>query len=185
LLYLNKRIKELKMSREDKAKVVEELKGKFSRSKSFFLTDFRGLNVEEITGLRKDLRIKGVDYRVAKNTLIRLAAKGLSLDSVIEHLEGSTGIAFSYEDPVTPAKVLYELNKKLNKPKIKIFWVEGKFFKGEELEKLAKLPPKEILYAQIIASLDSGMRNLIGSLDGILREFVGTLDAIINSKKEN
>jgi large subunit ribosomal protein L10 len=173
------------MSREDKAKVVEELKGKFSRSKSFFLTDFSGLNVEEITGLRKDLKVKKVDYRVAKNTLIRLAAKDLSLDSVIEHLEGSTGIAFSYEDPATPAKVLYELNRKLNKPKIKIFWVEGKFFKGEELEKLAKLPPKEILYAQIITSLDSGMRNLIGILDGILREFVGTLDAIVKSGKKS
>lgn len=173
------------MLREDKAKVVEELKGKFSRSKSFFLTDFSGLNVEEITSLRKDLKIRRVDYRVAKNTLIRLAAKELSLDSVIEHLDGSTGIAFSYEDPVTPAKVLYELNKKLNKPKIKIFWVEGKFFKGEELEKLAKLPPKEILYAQIIASLDSGVRNLIGCLDGIPREFIGTLDAIAESKKKN
>ena len=131
---------------EDKAKVVEELKGKFSRSKSFFLTDFSGLNVEEITDLRKELRNNRVDYRVAKNTLIRLATKELSLDSVVEHLEGPTGMAFGYEDPVLPAKVFYEFNKKLQKPKIKAFWVEGKFFKGEELEKYAyaKIDPFEL-----------------------------------------
>lgn len=170
---------------EDKVKVVEELKEKFSRSKSFFLTDFTGLNVEEITDLRKELRVNRVDYQVAKNTLIRLATKELSLDSVVEHLEGPTGMAFSYEDPVLPAKVFYEFNKKLQKPKIKAFWVEGKFFKGEELEKLAKLPTREILYAQIIASLDSGIRSLIGNLEGILREFVGTIEAIVNSKKGN
>jgi len=170
---------------EDKAKVVEELKGKFSRSKSFFLTDFSGLNVEEITDLRKELRNNRVDYQVAKNTLIRLATKELSLDSVVEHLEGPTGMAFSYEDPVLPAKVFYEFNKKLQKPKIKAFWVEGKFFKGEELEKLAKLPTREILYAQIIASLESGIGALIGNLEGILREFVYTIEAIANSKKGN
>jgi len=168
---------------EDKAKVVEELKGKFSRSKSFFLTDFSGLNVEEITDLRKELRNNRVDYQVAKNTLIRLATKELSLDSVVEHLEGPTGMAFSYEDPVLPAKVFYEFNKKLQKPKIKAFWVEGKLFKGEELEKLAKLPTREILYAQIIASLEYGIGALIGNLEGILREFVYTIEAIANSKK--
>lgn len=171
------------MPKEDKTKAVEELKEKFSRSKSFFLTDFTGLNVEEITGLRKDFRSKKIEYRVAKNTLIELAAKDLSLDQVKEHLQGPTGIAFGYDDPVTPAKVLYEVNKKLSKPKIKIFWVEGKFFKGNEIEKLAKLPPKELLYAQIIACLDSPVRNLIGTLDAVLREFVGTVDALAKAKE--
>ena len=172
------------MPKEDKTKVVEELKDKFSRSKSFFLTDFTGLNVEEITGLRKDFRAQKIEYRVAKNTLIKLVAKDLSLDQMTEHLEGPTGIAFGYDDPVTPAKVLYEVNKKLSKPRIKIFWVEGKFFKGDEIEKLAKLPSRELLLAQIIASLDSGMRNLIGTLEAILREFVGTVDALTKAKKD-
>lgn len=172
------------MPKEDKTKVVEELKDKFSRSKSFFLTDFTGLNVEEITGLRKDFRAKKIEYRVAKNTLIKLVAKDLSLDQMTEHLEGPTGIAFGYDDPVTPAKVLYEVNKKLSKPRIKIFWVEGKFFKGNEIEKLAKLPSRELLLAQIIASLDSGMRNLIVTLEAILREFVGTVDALTKAKKD-
>ena len=172
------------MPKEDKTKVVEELKDKFSRSKSFFLTDFTGLNVEEITGLRKDFRAKKIEYRVAKNTLIKLVAKDLSLDQMTEHLEGPTGIAFGYDDPVAPAKVLYEVNKKLSKPRIKIFWVEGKFFKGNEIEKLAKLPSRELLLAQIIASLDSGMRNLIGTLEAILREFVGTVDALAKAKKD-
>ncbi len=172
------------MAKEEKTKVIEELKDKLSRSKSFFLTDFTGLNVEEITGLRKNFRAQKVEYQVAKNTLIKLAAKGLSLDQVNEYLEGPTGIAFGYDDPVTPAKLLYETSKKLSKPKIKIFWVEGKFFKGNELEKLAKLPSKELLYAQIIACLDSGMRNFIGTLDAVLREFVGTVDALASARKD-
>jgi large subunit ribosomal protein L10 len=172
------------MPREDKTKLVDELKEKFSKSKSFFLTDFTGLNVGEITGLRKDFRTKKIEYRVAKNTLIKLVAKDLSLDQMVEHLEGPTGIAFGYDDPATPAKILYEVNKKLSKPKIKIFWVEGKFFKGNELEKLAKLPSRELLLAQIIVCLDSGMRNLIGTLEAILREFVGTVDALAGAKKD-
>lgn len=172
------------MPKEEKTRLVDELKDKFSRSKSFFLTDFTGLNVEEITGLRKDFRAKKIEYRIAKNTLIKLAAKDLSLSQVEEHLEGPTGIAFGYDDPVTPAKLLYEANKKLSKPKIKIFWVEGKFFKGNEIEKLAKLPPKELLYAQIIACLDSPMRNLVGTLDAVMREFVGTVDALAQARKD-
>lgn len=172
------------MPKEEKTKLVDELKDKFSRSKSFFLTDFTGLNVEEITGLRKDFRAKKIEYRIAKNTLIKLAAKDLSLSQLEEHLQGPTGIAFGYDDPVTPAKLLYEANKKLSKPKIKIFWVEGKFFNGNEIEKLAKLPPKEFLYAQIVACLDSPMRNLIGTLDAVLREFVGTVDALAQARED-
>jgi large subunit ribosomal protein L10 len=171
------------MPKEEKIKVVKELKDKFSRSKSFFMTDFSGLNVEEISDLRRKLRVSKVDYMVAKNTLIELATKGSSLDSVVEHLEGPTGMAFSYEDPILPAKVLHEFNKRLDKPKIKLFWVEGKFFKGEELVKLAQVPTRGELYAQIIATLESGISNLIGNLQGFLREFVGTVEAIANSKK--
>lgn len=171
------------MPREEKITAVKELKDKFSRSKSFFVTDFTGLNVEEISGLRKKLRANKVEYLVAKNTLIRLATKDSGLDSMIENLEGPTGMAFSYEDPILPAKVLHEFNKRLDKPKIKLFWVEGKFFKGEELVKLAQLPTREELYAQIIATLESGISNLIGNLQGFLREFVGTVEAIAKSKK--
>lgn len=173
------------MSKDEKTRVIEGLKDKLRRSKSFFLTDFTGLNVEEITGLRKNFRAKKVEYQVAKNTLIKLAAKDLSLDQVTEHLEGPTGIAFGYDDPVTPAKLLYEVSKKLSKPKIKIFWVEGKFFQGSELEELAKLPSKELLYAQIVACLESGTRNLIGTLEAIIGEFVGTVDALASSKKSS
>ncbi len=171
------------MPKEDKAKVVEELKEKLTRSKSFFLTDFTGLNVEEITDLRKEFRVNKVDYRITKNTLIELATRDLSLDPIREYLDGPTGMAFSYEDPVVPAKVLYKFNRKLDKPKIKAFWVEGKFFKGDELERLARLPAKEILYAQIIATLESGISNLVGTLEGILRELVGTVEAMAKTKK--
>ena len=174
--------KEPFMLKVEKEKTVNELKEKLSLSKSLFLTDFRGLNVEEMTKLRRKLKEAGSEYKVTKNTLIRMAAKQSGFEGVLDYLEGSTGLVFSYEDPISPAKVLYDVHKRVEKPKIKVIWIEGRLLDENHLKRLAGLPSREVILAQIIFGLNSPMANFVGTLQGVLRNFVGILDAIKEEK---
>jgi large subunit ribosomal protein L10 len=166
------------MQRTEKEKTVNELKEKLSRTRSLFLTDFRGLNVEEMSRLRRELRDKGAEYKITKNTLIRRATEQGDFEGILDSLSGPTGLVFSYEDPVAPAKTLYDLFRKLEKPKIKIIWLEGRIFDQGQLKSLATLPGREILLAQVVSGINAPLANLVGTLQGVLREFVGTIDAI-------
>ncbi len=170
------------MLKPQKAEVVDKIKEKLKHSKSLFITDFTGLNVDQISQLRRDLKKQGAEYVVTKNTLWKLAVKDEGLDSLLNYLEGPTGVVFGYEDPIVPAKILYDFNKKTEKPKTRAFWVEKNLFEGEKLEKLAKLPSRDGLLAQIVGSINSPITNLVGTLDGILRNLIGTLEAIIKAK---
>jgi large subunit ribosomal protein L10 len=172
------------MLKAEKEKTVSELKEKLSSTKSLFLTDFRGLSVEDITRLRRNLKEKGAEYRVTRNTLIRMAAEESEFGGILDFLKGPTGLVFSYEDPVAPAKALHEVHKKIEKPKIKAIWMEGRLLDESYLKTLAVLPPKEVLLAQIVSGLNSLMANFVGTLQGVLRNFVSTIDAI-KEKKSN
>lgn len=172
------------MQKTEKGKTVEELKEKLSRTRSLFLTDFRGLNVEEMSKLRRELRDKGAEYKITKNTLIRRAAELGDFEGILDFLKGPTGLVFSYKDPVAPAKMLYDLYKKLEKPKIKIIWLEGKVFDQEHLKSLATLPGREILLAQVVSGINAPLANLVGTLQGVFRELVGTIDAIQEEKSK-
>jgi large subunit ribosomal protein L10 len=172
------------MLRSDKEKVVGELKEKLSKSQSLFLTDFTGLKVEEINQLRRDFKENKVELKVTKNTLLRLAAKEAGVEGTWDYLNGPTGVVFGYDDPVIAAKLLYNSIKKIEKPKIKVFLIEGQLHSSEEIKKLASIPPREILLAQIISGLDAPLTSLIGTLEGVIREFLGTLDGIVKAKSE-
>ena len=170
------------MLKPQKAEVVDKLKQKLKRSKSLFITDFTGLNVAEINGLRRDFKKKGAEYVVVKNTLLKLAAEELGFDPILNYLEGPTAVVFAYEDSIIPAKILYDFSKKTEKPKTKAFWVEENLFEREKLESLAKIPSREELFNQIVWSINSPITNLIGTLDGLLRNFIGTIEAIVKAK---
>jgi len=170
------------MLRVDKEKTVNELKEKLGKSKSLFLADFTGLKVSEISQLRRNFRENKAEFRVAKNTLFRLAAKQAGIDTILNYLDGPVGIVFGYDDPTVLAKLLHESIKKIEKPKIKIFLIEGKLYSGTEIRKLALIPPRDLLLAQIIANMNAPIANLIATLDGTIREFVATVDGIANAK---
>ncbi len=172
------------MLKEEKKRVVEELKEKLEKSKSFFLTDFSGLNVEEINQLRKELKSNGIEYKVVKNTLLRLAVKDLGLDQITDYLEGPTGVAFGYNEPILPAKILHNFKKKTEKPKIKVFWIGKELFQADKFEDFATLPTRDELLTLIFGCFKSPLVNLVGTLDGVLREFVGTIEAIVKSKSK-
>jgi large subunit ribosomal protein L10 len=170
--------------RAEKSSVVLELTEKFEKSPSFFLTNFTGLSVEGATTLRKNLRAGNSSYRVAKNTLIHLAAQRAKLPSLEQYLAGPTGIAFAPEDPIAAAKVLADFIKKNERPKVRAFYLDGRLYTGAELTKIAALPGKKELLARVIGSIQAPIANLIGTLDGVTRKLVLTIDALAKKKGE-
>jgi large subunit ribosomal protein L10 len=172
------------MLKTEKEKTINELKEKLSLTRSLFLTDFRGLNVEDISRLRRDLRKGGAEFKVTKNTMIRMAAQDSGFEAIIDHLKGPTGLVFAYQDPVSPAKILHEFLQKSDKPKIKTIWMEGRLFGENQLKRLATLPSKGVMLTQIVTSLNSPMANFVGTLQGMLRNLVGVVEALKEAKSE-
>jgi len=175
------------MPTQAKIDLVASLKKRFSEADNIYITDYAGLNVEQITKLRKNLRESGVRYIVAKNTLMRIAAKEAGYDDLVEHLSGPTAIAFSNADPNVPAKVLYDAYKefdKVNKPEIRAFYIDRQPFAGADAERIAQLPPREILLSQLVSAVEGPIAELVGTIDGIIREVVGTIDALAKKRAE-
>ena len=146
---------------------IAELKEKFEKSKLIVLTDYRGINVEDITKIRADLRKANCEYKVAKNTTLKFAAKEANLEGITDLLEGPTAITFSYEDYVEPAKVLYNYAKDSEFYKIKGGVMDGKVISVDEVLKLAKLPSREMLLTQLATVLLANIRNVAVVLDQV------------------
>ena len=146
---------------------IAELKEKFEKSKLIVLTDYRGINVEDITKIRADLRKAHCEYKVAKNTTLKFAAKEANLEGITDLLEGPTAITFSYEDYVEPAKVLYNYAKDSEFYKIKGGVMDGKVISVDEVLKLAKLPSREMLLTQLATVLLANIRNVAVVLDQV------------------
>ncbi len=170
------------MKRPEKEQQVEELGKLFEESESIFVTDFLGLNVAQITEFRKNLRDNDIKYRVAKNTLYKIAAQGKGYDELSEHFSGPTAIAFGGEDPTAPARIIHEFNKKNGKPEVKVFWADGKIYKAERIKDLAEMPTKDELIARVVGAISAPLTGLVGTLDGIIREFCVTIDQIAQQK---
>jgi len=172
------------MPNPQKINTVAEIKKLFDDASSLFVTDYQGLSVTEITGLRKNLRENQVTYRVAKNTLLKLAAHQAGVGDMIgEHLSGPTAVAFTSEDAAIAAKILHDSYKDKELPRMKVFVVDGQAFDGREIKRLAGLPPREILLAQVVAAVEAPISELVGALDGFFRELVGSIEALTEKKK--
>ncbi|MFQ5705809.1 MAG: 50S ribosomal protein L10 [bacterium] len=172
------------MARPEKVAVVEEVASKIKDAKSVFLTDFTGLNVEEINKLRRSFRAASVEYRVVKNTLARLSCKAAGHEELVEYLEGPTALAFGESDPVTPAKVITEFARKTDKPKIKACLFEGVLVGTDRMGEIASLPSKNELIAKLLGTMNAPLTGLAVSLSGILRNLAYALQAV-KKQKEN
>lgn len=154
---------------EAKAVVVNEAKEKLEKSSAFVLVDYKGINVEDVTELRKRFREAGVDYKVYKNTLFKRATSELGLEAIHAELQGTVAIAFGYGDVVAPAKVLNQFAKDHPKTPIsvKAGVVEGKVMSADQIKALGDLPSREILLSMLLGALQGSIRNLAYSLDQI------------------
>lgn len=148
--------------------VVEEIASKMREAKSFVLFDYVGINVEQATQMRKSFRENGVDCKVYKNTLIKLAAKECGYDDKVNDvLSGSTAIAFGMNDPVAPAKVAAKYVEEFKKMELKAGVVDGEFYDKAMVEKLATIPSKEELIAKMLGSMMAPLSGLARVLNAI------------------
>jgi large subunit ribosomal protein L10 len=145
---------------EAKKQIVSEVAAKLRDSKSTIVVDYRGLNVGEVTELRKQLREAGVEFKVYKNSLTRRAAEEAGLAGLNEALTGPNAIAFSMEDVIAPAKVLNDFAKKHEALEIKAGVIEGNVATVAEVKALAELPSREGLLSMLLSVLQAPIRNL-------------------------
>lgn len=167
---------------EAKKQVVDEIKERLEKIQGAVLTDYRGLNVAEVTELRTKLREAGIEFKVLKNTLTRIAAHQVGLQNLDTYLEGPTAIAFGVDDPVAPAKILSDFAKAHKALEIKAGILENKVIDAEGVKALADLPSREVLLAKVLGAMQSPMYGFAGSLQGVLRNFVYALDAVREKK---
>ncbi|HYF81404.1 MAG TPA: 50S ribosomal protein L10 [Clostridia bacterium] len=145
-----------------KEAVVTEVKEKLSKSSSVVLVDYKGINVLDVTELRKRFREAGVEYKVYKNSLFKRAASEVGMEALHEHLQGTVAVAFGAKDAVAPAKTLNQFMK--DKPKttisIKAGYVEGKLMDAKDVKALGDLPSRDVLIAMLLGALQGSVRNL-------------------------
>lgn len=172
------------MKREDKEAIVAKIAEKAARAQAMYFADFTGLTVAEETELRREFRKSGVEYTVVKNTLARKALEQVQGDDrVFDKLVGPTGIAFSYDDIVVPAKVIKKFNEKTGKFTLKVAVLDKQLFDGSQLDQLAKLPGRKEIMAGIVGSLQSPIAGIVGALNAVMRDLVSVIGAIEKKKQ--
>lgn len=144
---------------ENKQAQVQEITEKFQNAASVVVVDYRGLNVAQVTELRKQLREAGVEFKVYKNTLTRRATEAVGLEGINDVLVGPNAIAFSKEDVVAPAKIINEFAKKNEALEIKVGIIEGAISSVEDVKALAELPSREGLLSMLLSVLQAPVRN--------------------------
>jgi len=173
------------LNRKEKEQIVSDLCKKIEGYKAVVLTHYRGLNVEQISQLRKRLREEKVYYHVIKNTLMRLASKGTDLEKLNDYFEGPTAIAISYGDPILLAKVLSEFIKTQPSLEIKVGLIEGRVAPPEDVKALATMPSREVLLAQILGGIQMSGGQVVGAILSILQQMLGVVQARVNQLAES
>jgi large subunit ribosomal protein L10 len=174
------------MNKEDKERTVAELTERLRTSPTLIVADYRGLSMPEIDGLRGELLKHGARFSVVKNTLTRRAAEAAGVDALLALLDGPSAIAFleSEGDPVAVAKALGDAARTTRVLAVKGGVLEGRAITAEDVQNLAKLPPADVLRAQLVGALAAPMTTVVGIFSAPLRDLVGVIDARIRQLQE-
>src|SRR5262245_2856247 len=165
------------MDRATKEQQVDELKQKLAKTASLVLADYRGIDVPSVTGMRNEFRKVQCEYKVYKNTLVKLAIKGTKMEGLGTQLEGPTAIIFSWESPSAPAKVATKLAKEQEKFKLKGGYFEGQVLDVKGVEGLATMPGKDELRAKLLATFMAPATDLVRTLSAGAQNFMYLLAA--------
>ncbi len=170
------------MNRTEKEQIVQDLTKRLTETQATFLADYRGINVEQATQLRRELTQAGVEYRVVKNNLLKLAAQGTPAEALQPYCAGPTAIALSGTDPVAPAKILSKFAKEIDAFELKAGVLSGKLLSVAEISALAALPSREELLAKALSSMNAPITNFVGTMAAIPRSLVQVLNSIGQNK---
>ncbi|MGH7791345.1 MAG: 50S ribosomal protein L10 [Thermodesulfobacteriota bacterium] len=172
------------LSKALKKEVVKEYNGKFKSHPYLFVVEYKGLTVKEMETLRRNLKKAEAELKVIKNSLLRIASRDTDVEKIQDLFSGPTAVAISKEDPVSVAKVFTDSLKVLPVLKLKGGVVEGRVLDANEIIKLSKLPPREMLYSQLLGLLSSPLSNLMGTLMELQRRLLYALNAVKEMKEE-
>ncbi len=163
------------MPTEKKRETVAFLREQLAKSQLVVLTDYRGLNMAALTGLRRNLEKAGARYHIVKNTLLKIAMEELGIAGVDPYLEGPTAVAFAHGDPVAAARTILAQQAELSTLRVKGAWMPGQVLSPEQVQFLATLPPRPVLLGQLLGAVQGPLANLAGGLSELLRQLVYVL----------
>jgi len=161
---------------------IESIKEKLSRAQVAIVTEYKGLTVEQITKLRRNLQKEDGDYTVTKNTLAKIALKGTQFEVLADSLKGPIALAFGFKDQVSPAKALASFIKETKKGEIIAAALDGNLLSADEAKALATLPSKEEIYAKMLGCINSPASGIANSMNAVITQLVRTLDAVKDTK---
>jgi large subunit ribosomal protein L10 len=170
------------MPTPQKEVAVGDLADKLQRAKLAIVTDYRGLTVRDLATLRRQLRGLQVEYTIAKNTLLRLAARNSDVEGADEMLAGPTAVAFCYDDIVGASKVLAGYARTSRIMTVRGAVLDGKVIAADQVARLATLPPVEHLRAELVGAIGGPLAAVVGVLNGVLQTLVGTLEARVEQE---
>ena len=167
------------MKRDRKEEIAQEIAGKLERSQGIYFTEFQGLSVAKMAALRNEFRKAGIEYKVVKNTLIRKALKNVAeADKLAAGLKNTTAVAFGYDDPVAPAKIIRKFSKDNESLKFKMATIDGAVFGADSLPQLSEMLSKTENLGRAVGLINSVISSVPMVMNAVMRNLVSVIDQV-------